>query len=133
MPERSSDYSLELEDAIVRDDVDEEDVTPARFRARKPRKTSNSGGIWIPVQIVARMKGATADEWAMVNCLCRLEFKAFKKCQPLVLTRKAMAEFGITRWTYEQALSQLTARGILTVARTSRAAPRVTVTSNLWG
>jgi hypothetical protein len=131
MRERSC--SLELEDAIVRrDEIGEVDITPARF-LRKKRKTSNSGGIWIPVQIVARMKGATADEWAMVNCLCRLEFKAFEKCQPLVLTRKAMAEFGITRWTYERALSQLTARGILTVTQTNRAAPRVKVTPNLWG
>jgi hypothetical protein len=128
MHEKSSEPSYELDDAVVEDD--EIDITPARF-LRKKRK-GGSGGIWIPPQIAARMKGATTAEWAMVTCLCCQEFRAYVKLQPLVLGQELTGHFGFTKNTKKDALLKLASRGILKMEQSVGSAVRVKIPAILW-
>jgi hypothetical protein len=96
------------------------------------RGKQSAGGLWVPVQIIARMTRASANEGAMICCLCRLEFKAYKKLEPLILSNDAVEQFGISRRLKKQILGKLAARRILDFTQAGLTAPKVMVKPNLW-
>ena len=107
--------------------------TKTKRRARRVRPAEK---FWIPVDpvLVEYMgeKCASGIAWTLLLCLFALEFEAWTKGQPLLLTSAALKKYHISRGQKRRALEELEAIGLISVVRGHGKNPHVTLNANPW-
>jgi len=93
-------------------------------KPQRERAQHASGFVLIPAQIVARLNGVSGPALQVLCCLLQLEFKALVKGEPIALTNKAAAMWGIHRKQKHRGLAELARRGIITHTQHGKSSPR---------
>lgn len=80
----------------------------------------------LPRAVALRLSGkAAGSAWTVYCCLLDLEFRALEKGKPLILSNKALREWGVGRMKKTRALMELENLGLVSIERGIHKAPRI--------
>ena len=83
----------------------------------KSRRRAKRDKAWLPIPAAIGLYmakvHASGAAWALLICLLTLEFKAWKKGEPLILSSAVLKEWEISRGQKGRALRELEAIGVI--------------------